>query len=35
MFDLGTSNNSLLPPTLLEGRSDTLLQIIALDIWYT
>ena len=35
MFDLGTTNNSLLSLTLLEGHSDILLQIIILDIRYT
>lgn len=34
-FDLGTTNNTLLPLTLLEGHSDIFLQIITLDIWYT
>lgn len=34
-FDLGTTNNSLLPLTLLEGHSDIFLQIITPDIWYT
>lgn len=34
-FDLGTTNNSLLPLTLLEGHSDIFLQIITPDIWQT
>lgn len=34
-FDLGTTNNTLLPLTLLEGHSDIFLQIITPDIWNT